>query len=56
MPCPQMEVDDRMLSRVDHLAWICKKHKLGLWEEAGIYSDIFPYPPSPQYAVWYFNR
>ncbi|XP_043215528.1 carbohydrate sulfotransferase 11-like isoform X3 [Amphibalanus amphitrite] len=45
-----------MLSRVDHLATVCKKHKLGLWQEPGVYPDIAPYPPSPQYGVWYFNR
>ncbi|KAF0298912.1 hypothetical protein FJT64_003772 [Amphibalanus amphitrite] len=52
----QAEVDDTMLSRVDHLATVCKKHKLGLWQEPGVYPDIAPYPPSPQYGVWYFNR
>ncbi|XP_037068282.1 carbohydrate sulfotransferase 11-like [Pollicipes pollicipes] len=44
-----------MKARTEHLAQVCQSHRLGLWEQPGVYPDI-TYPPSPQYSVFYFNR
>jgi len=48
-------VNRHMLDRSEHLASVCKSHRLGFWEQAGVYPEIV-YPPAPQYGVFYFNR